>query len=105
MTNCPPCLPQAARPGTAAPCAQHDRPVAHLLPASLGGSEAGPTAVTVFVALVVVVAVLTWQVRAIRTATYPRGLVTIQMIGDLVLVGIVARVVLGAVRSGLRRQE
>ena len=141
----------------------------YLLP--WGGSKTGPTAVTVFVGLVVVVAVLTWQVRVIRTATYPRlraiettaislplfillfaaayfatsstspasfsegldrtdalyfavtvfasvgfgditavtqgtrVLVTIQMIGDLILVGIVARVVLGAVQSGLRRQE
>jgi voltage-gated potassium channel len=141
----------------------------YLLP--WGGGETGPTAVTVFVALVVVVAVLTWQVRTIRSATYPRlravettaislplfillfaaayfatsttsppsfsegmdrtdalyfavtvfasvgfgditavtqgarVLVTIQMIGDLIMVGFVAHVVLGAVRSGLRRQE
>lgn len=33
-----------------------------------------------------------------------RVLVMVQMIGDLLLVGIVAHVILGAVRSGLRRQ-
>jgi len=133
--------------------------------------ETGPTAIAVFVALVFVVAVLTWQVRTIRTATYPRlraiettaislplfilvfaaayfamsssspasfsegldrtdalyfavtvfatvgfgditpvsqgarVLVTIQMIGDLLLVGVVAHVILGAIRTGMRRQE
>jgi voltage-gated potassium channel len=141
----------------------------YLLP--WGDGARGPSALTVFAALVIVVAVLTWQVRTIRTATYPRlraiettaislplfilvfagvyfgassaspasfsegldrtdalyfavtvfasvgfgditavtqgarVLVTIQMIGDLILVGFVAHVVLGAVRSGLRRQE
>jgi hypothetical protein len=34
-----------------------------------------------------------------------RVLVIIQMLGDLVLVGIVARVILGAVQSGLRRHD
>jgi voltage-gated potassium channel len=34
-----------------------------------------------------------------------RVLVIIQMLGDLVLVGIVARVILGAVQSGLRRNQ
>lgn len=34
-----------------------------------------------------------------------RVMVMIQMLGDLVLVGIVARVILGAVQSGLRRHE
>jgi voltage-gated potassium channel len=34
-----------------------------------------------------------------------RVLVMIQMLGDLVLIGIVARVILGAVQSGLRRHE
>lgn len=34
-----------------------------------------------------------------------RAIVIIQMLGDLVLVGIVARVVLGAVQHGLRRHE
>jgi hypothetical protein len=34
-----------------------------------------------------------------------RVMVMIQMLGDLVLVGIVARVILGAVRSGLRRHQ
>lgn len=34
-----------------------------------------------------------------------RVMVMIQMIGDLVLVGIVARVIVGAVQSGLRRHE
>ena len=34
-----------------------------------------------------------------------RVMVIIQMLGDLVLVGIVARVILGAVQHGLRRQE
>ena len=140
----------------------------YLLP--LGNDFTGRTALALFVALVVVVAVLTWQVRTIRTATYPRlraiettaislplfillfaaayftmssnspatfsegldrtdalyfavtvfasvgfgditavtqgarVLVTIQMIGDLLLVGFVAHVILGAVRTGLRRQ-
>ena len=34
-----------------------------------------------------------------------RVMVMIQMLGDLVLVGIVARVILGAVQSGLRRHQ
>ncbi len=34
-----------------------------------------------------------------------RVMVIIQMLGDLVLVGMVARVILGAVQSGLRRHE
>lgn len=140
----------------------------YLLP--LGNDFTGRTAAALFVAMVIVVAVLTWQVRTIRTATYPRLraiettaislplfillfaaayfamssnspatfserldrtdalyfavtvfasvgfgditavtqgariLVTFQMIGDLLMVGFVAHVILGAVRSGLRRQ-
>ena len=140
-----------------------------LLP--LGDGAPRMTAATLLVALVIVVALLIWQVRTIRTATYPRlraiettafslplflllfasayfgisstspasfsegmnrtdalyftvtvfatvgfgditavsqgarVLVTIQMIGDLLLIGVVAHVILGAVRSGLRRQE
>jgi hypothetical protein len=34
-----------------------------------------------------------------------RVMVTVQMIGDLILVGLVARVILGAVRTGLRQHE
>ena len=141
----------------------------YLLPLGDGAPRMTPT--TLLVALVVVVALLTWQVQTIRTATYPRlraiettaftlplflllfaaayfatsstspasfsegldrtdalyfavtvfatvgfgdihavsqgarVLVTIQMIGDLLLIGVVAHVILGAVRSGLRRQE
>jgi voltage-gated potassium channel len=141
----------------------------YLLP--LGDNLTGSTVVTLFAALVLVAALLTWQVRNIRTAKYPalraiesvaislplfilvfaavyfvtahhvpasfseglsrtdalylavtvfssvgfgdispitegaRVVVMIQMIGDLLMVGIVARVVLGAVQSGLRRQE
>ena len=141
----------------------------YLLP--LGNSVPRMTATTLLVALAIVVALLTWQVHTIRTATYPRLraiettafslplfillfasayfassstnpasfsegldrtdalyfaitvfasvgfgditavtqgariLVMIQMIGDLLLVGIVARVVLGAVRIGMGRQE
>ena len=100
----------------------------YLLP--LGDGAPRLTATTLFVALVIVVALITWHVRTIRTATYPRlraiettavslplflllfaaaqgarVLVMIQMIGDLLLVGIVARLVLGAVRTGIGRQE
>jgi voltage-gated potassium channel len=140
----------------------------YLLP--VGDGAPRMTAAALLVALVIVVAVLTWQVQTIRTSTYPRlraiettafslplfillfaaayfatsstspasfsegldrtdalyfavtvfatvgfgditpvtegarVLVTIQMIGDLLLIGVVARVILGAVRSGLRRQ-
>ena len=141
----------------------------YLLPLGDGAPRMTPT--TLLVALVVVVALLTWQVQTIRTATYPRlraiettaftlplflllfaaayfatsstspasfsegldrtdalyfavtvfatvgfgdihavsqgarVLVTIQMIGDLLLIGVVAHVILGAVRSALHRQE
>jgi voltage-gated potassium channel len=141
----------------------------YLLP--LGDGAPRMTAVALLVALVIVVAVLTWQVHTIRTARYPRlraiettafslplfilifaaayfatsatspasfsegldrtdalyfavtvfasvgfgditavtqgarVLVMIQMIGDLLLVGVVAHVLLGAVRLGVRRQE
>ena len=141
----------------------------YLLPLREGGTRM--TATTLFVALLTVVALLTWQIQTIRTSAYPRlraiettafsvplfilifaaayfatsttspatfsegldrtdalyfsvtvfasvgfgditavtqgarVLVMIQMIGDLLLVGIVARVVLGAVRAGIDRQE
>jgi len=141
----------------------------YLLPLRVGTTRMTPA--TLFVALVFVLALLTWQVQTIRTATYPRlraiettafslplfillfasayfatsatspasfsegldrtdalyfavtvfatvgfgditpvtqgarVLVTVQMIGDLLLIGVVAHVILGAVRSGLRRQE
>ena len=141
----------------------------YLLPLEDGAPRM--TATTLFVALFIVVALLTWQVQTIRTARYPRlraiettaislplfillfaaayfatsttspasfsegmdrtdalyfavtvfatvgfgdihavtqgarVLVTIQMIGDLLLIGVVAHVILGAVRYGLRRQE
>jgi voltage-gated potassium channel len=131
----------------------------------------GPTAVGLLLGLVIFVVLLTWQVRQIRGAQYPRlraiealsltgplflvgfavvyletarnnpaafsealnrtdslyfaltvfasvgfgditavtqtarVLVMIQMVGDLILVGVVARVVLGAVQLGLRRQR
>jgi MFS superfamily sulfate permease-like transporter len=129
------------------------------------------TALTLLVGLVLVAVLLTWQIRRIRTAKYPRlralealslsgplfllvfatvyfvtanatpasfseglsrtdalyfavtvfatvgfgditpvaqgarVLVMIQMIGDLILIGIVARVIVGAVQAGLRRKE
>ena len=141
----------------------------YLLP--LGDGAPRLRVATLFVALLIVGALLTWQVQTIRTAKYPRlraiettafslplflllfatayfatsstspasfsegldrtdalyfavtvfatvgfgditavtqgarVLVTIQMIGDLLLIGVVAHVILGAVRSGLRRQE
>jgi voltage-gated potassium channel len=137
----------------------------------LDGDVTGSTVATLFVALVGIVAVLTWQIKTIRTATYPRLraiettaislplfilcfaaayftisrispasfsealdrtdslyftvtifatvgfdditavsqqariLVTIQMIGDLILVGVVAHLILEAVQSGLTRKE
>jgi hypothetical protein len=143
--------------------------VYYLMP--VGDRNTGPTAVSLIIGLVLVAALLTWQVIRIRTAKYPRlraiealslsaplfllvfasfyfatahgnpaafsegltrtdalyftvtvfatvgfgditavtegarVLVMIQMIGDLVLVGIVARVIVGAVRAGLRRHE
>jgi len=140
-----------------------------LLP--LGGRHDGPNVLVLFVALVLFAALLTWQVRQIAMAKYPRlraietlslsvplfilafaavyfessrstpgsfseGLgrtdalyftvtvfatvgfgdivpvsqgarvmVMIQMLGDLILVGIVAHVIVGAVKTGLRRHE
>jgi hypothetical protein len=131
----------------------------------------GPVVASLVVGLVLVAALLTWQVRSISTSKYPRlraieavalslplfilvfaavyfatartapgafsealdrtgalyfavtvfssvgfgditpvnqgarVVVMIQMIGDLVIVGVVARVILGAVQAGLRRHE
>jgi hypothetical protein len=141
----------------------------YLLP--LDDRLTAPTAVSLLVGLVLVAALLTWQVRNIRTAKYPRlraieatavslplfilvfaaayfatalsvpdsfsealsrtdalyfavtvfatvgfgditpltqaarVLVMIQMVGDLALVGVVVRVVAGAVQTGLRSRE
>jgi hypothetical protein len=137
----------------------------------LGDRVTRSTALLLFAELIFVAALITWQVRRIRTAEYPRLqaiealslsaplfllvfatfyfgsatsspesfsealsrtdalyftvtvfatvgfgditpvtegariLVMVQMIGDLILVGIVARVVIGAVQAGLQRHE
>jgi len=137
----------------------------------LGDSLTGPTAVSLLLGLVLVAALLSWQVVNIRTARYPRlraiealsvsvplfilvfaaayfavarnnpasfsevmtrtdslyftvtvfstvgfgditpvaqgarVMVMVQMLGDLVLVGIVAHVIVAAVKTGLRRRE
>ena len=137
----------------------------------LGNRLTGPTAIALLVGLVLVAALLSWQVMNIRTAQYPRlraiealsvsvplfllvfaaayfavarnspasfsevltrtdslyftvtvfatvgfgditpvaqgarVMVMVQMLGDLVLVGIVAHVIVGAVQTGLRRRE
>ena len=137
----------------------------------LGNRLTGPTAVSLLLGLVLVAALLSWQVMNIRTAQYPRlraieslsvsvplfllvfaaayfaiaskspasfsevltrtdslyftvtvfatvgfgditpvaqgarVMVMVQMLGDLVLVGIVAHVIVGAVQTGLRRRE
>lgn len=42
-----------------------------------------------------------WQTAAITHAAYPR----LQMIADLIVVGVIAKVLLGAVRIGMRRRQ